>query len=81
MCFRLFQRAIWWLPVFYSQLALSCWQATADTLSATHDGQPNGQSWRKKPLTPLRCLHNEMLPLTPRPSGYVPPRKQWLRSV
>ena len=31
--------------------------------------------------TPLRTLYNDMLKLTPRPNGYVPPRKLWLRSV
>lgn len=68
---RLSSALLWW-PLFWCSLVSELGSA-----AYRQSGMPPAPT----PLTPLRSLHNDMLPLTPRPSGYVPPRKLWLRSV
>lgn len=64
--------AFFWWPRFWSSLAFELANAMCN---------PSGTPLEHPRPTPLRSLHNDTLPLTPRPNGYVPPRKLWLRSV
>lgn len=63
---------LFWWPVFWSSLA---------TELANKMSSQSGTKLNSKEPTQLSVLHNDMLMLTPRPRGYEPVRKLWLRSV
>lgn len=74
-------RALFWLPIFWSQLSLSLWQAGA----ATRTEMLNAV--RKQPLsertlrTHLLSLHVSTLTPTPAPTENGKRGDTWLRSV
>ena len=61
----------WWLSAATAQ---ACLLAATTARLATPRSAP-------RPQTPLRLLFADTSKLTPRPRGYVPARKLWLRSV
>lgn len=65
-------QALCWWPLFWSSLAFEL---------ANNASEMTGLPTEPHRPSPLSLLHNDMLKRTPRPSGYVPPRKLWLRSV
>ena len=65
-------QALCWWPRFWSSLAIELVQTAC---------KQTGSVSKKIEPSPLSVLHNDMLQQMPRPAGYVPPRKLWLRSV
>lgn len=66
------QQVLYWWPAFWCSWRTE-WAKTLPGWSAS------GESERCR--TPLRCLHNDTLPLTLVRHGYVLPSKRWLKSV
>lgn len=74
-------KVLFWLPIFWSQLSLSLWQAGAATriemLSAVQQRPLSERTLR----TPLLSLHVSTLKPTPAPTESGKRGDTWLRSV
>lgn len=74
-------RSIVWWPVFWSQLALSCWQHGVATNTAMLAAVRQRPLPERKLRTPLLTSHVGTLKPMPRPARSVKRADRWLRSV